>query len=119
MICPVMSRQTIQISDSVPASLRIIFYTLPLWAGSLILMFVMPLTGLVTFVLIATCLFILPFKARQGKCPACSTSKTFPFSGYGSACKGCGQELVLRGEAIHLLEAKSKSVVAGSGRRPR
>ncbi len=119
MICPVMSRQTIQVTASAAAPLQIVLYTLPLWATSLLLMFFMPLTGFITFVLIAVCLFILPFKARVGACPACATKKMFPFSGFGSACKGCGQELVLRGEKIHLLEEKSKQAITGSGRAPR
>lgn len=118
MICR-MSRQTIQTGESQPAPLRIILYTLPLWAGSIVLMFVMPFTGLVTSLLAGLCLFILPFKARRGFCPQCGRAKMFPFSGFGSACKGCGQELVLRGDVIHLLEPKDKSVRAGSGRSPR
>ena len=115
MICN-MTRQTMKTSKSSPAPLRIICYSLPIWALSLMLMFVMPLTGFVTFVLVILCLFILPFKARYGACPDCNQGKLFPFSGFGSACRQCRQELVLRGHEIHLLEAKKARNRPGSGR---
>ena len=114
-----MRRATLKIAESKAAPMRVILYTLPLWAGSALLTFVMPLTGTVTFIVIILCLLVLPFKARTGICPECGTSKMFPFSGFGSACKGCGNELVLRGEEIHLLEKKSGKAKVGTGRADR
>jgi len=114
-----MSRLTLQTATSSAAPFKIVLYTLPLWVGSLFLMLFMPLTGFISSILIVFCLLVLPFKARFGACPQCLTVKMFPFSGFGSDCRGCKQELVLRGEVIHLLEEKSKVAKAGSGRSHR
>jgi len=114
--CWHMSRLTLQTAASSASPFKIMLYTLPLWAGSLVLMLFMPLTGFISSILIVFCLLILPFKSRAGACPQCLTVKTFPFSGFGHACKGCGQELVLRGKTIHLIEPRNKKTVAGSGR---
>jgi len=108
-------QKTIATSPAKPAPFRVIFLSLPLWGFSLLLMLFMPLTGLVSFSVIAFCLLWLPFKARQGRCPQCQKIKTFPFSGFGSRCKGCGYELVLRGLDIHQLEPRKKARY-GSGR---
>jgi len=109
------SRQTLATSPAKPAPLRIILLSLPLWAVSLGLMLFMPFTAFFSFILIAVCLCWLPFKAKRGACPECQTFKTFPFSGFGSACKGCAYELVLRGTEIHQLKKKT-GMRYGSGR---
>jgi len=109
------SRQTLATSPAKPAPIRIILLSLPLWGASVALMLFMPLTGIISFIVIAVCLCWLPFKAKHGTCPACHTPKTFPFSGFGSLCKGCNYELVLRGSKIHQI-AKNKRPRYGSGR---
>jgi len=109
------SRQTIATTPASPAPFRIIMLSLPLWGASLLLTLFMPLTGFISFILIAICLCWLPFKAKRGACPECQSLKTFPFSGFGSLCKGCHYELVLRGSEIHQIEEKSH-VRYGSGR---
>ncbi|MDQ6980064.1 MAG: hypothetical protein Q9M46_01170 [Ghiorsea sp.] len=109
-------RKTLSTSPAKPAPLRILLYSLPVWGGSILFIFAMPLTGIVSSVFIAGCLLVLPFKAKQGECPSCGKHKLFPFSGLGGMCKGCGQELVLRGKAIHLLEPKASRAKPGSGR---
>jgi len=109
------SRQTLATTPASPAPFRIIMLSLPLWGASLLLTLVMPLTGFISFILIALCLVYLPFKAKRGACPECQRLKTFPFSGFGSTCKGCHYELVLRGSEIHQIEEKSH-VRYGSGR---
>ena len=109
-------RKTLATSSAKPAPLRILLYSLPLWAGSILLIFVMPLTGIVSSILIAGCVLILPFKAKQGACPACRRIRLFPFSGVGGPCKGCGEDIVLRGNEIHLLEPKGNTPTSGSGR---
>jgi len=109
------SRQTIATTSASPAPFRIIMLSLPLWGASLLLTFVMPLTGFISFILIALCLVYLPFKAKRGACPECQRFKTFPFSGFGSLCKGCNYELVLRGSEIHQIE-KNTHPRYGSGR---
>ncbi|MDX8387886.1 MAG: hypothetical protein R8M46_05040 [Ghiorsea sp.] len=114
-----MTKKTLDTSASFAAPFRIILYTFPVWGAFLLLMFVMPMTGLVGSIIIAISLFLLPFKARRGVCPRCTTVKLFPFSGFGNACKGCGGELVLRGKIIHLLEKRSDQAVAGTGRSNR
>jgi len=78
-------------------------------------MFFMPFTGFISFILIAVCLCWLPFKAKRGACPHCKKLKTFPFSGFGSKCKGCEHELVLRESLIHQIETIAHSRY-GSGR---
>ncbi|MDQ6967974.1 MAG: hypothetical protein Q9M14_04750 [Mariprofundaceae bacterium] len=108
-------RQTLAISLASPAPFRIIILSLPLWGASLLLMLFMPLTGFISFILITICLCWLPFKAKRGPCPACQTPKTFPFSGFGSLCKSCNYELVLRGSEIHQIE-KNNHTRYGSGR---
>jgi len=109
-------RKTLQQVPSKPAPFRVLLLTLPAWGASLALTFVMPLTGVVGSVLIVVCVLVLPFKARQGACPSCGRRKLFPFSGFGSYCKGCGKELVLRGREIHLLEEKVSRGKPGTGR---
>jgi hypothetical protein len=76
----------------------------------------MPMTGIITSAVMIICLLVLPFKARRGLCPACERPKTLPFSGFGNSCRGCGGEVVLRGDEFHLLEAKTGEKRAGSGR---
>ncbi|MBL1353728.1 MAG: hypothetical protein COA61_010450 [Zetaproteobacteria bacterium] len=110
-----MSQDTLAISPAKPAPFRIIALSLPLWGLSLLLSFFMPLTGIFSFIIIGICLFWLPFKAKQGHCPGCQRLKVFPFSGFGSRCKGCDYELVLRGDEIHQIEPRT-SPRAGSGR---
>jgi len=110
-----LSQPTLATSPAKPAPFRIIFLSLPLWGLSLMLMFFMPLTGLLGSLLIGVCLFWLPFKAKQGCCPNCQTLKTFPFSGFGGRCKGCEYELVLRGDLIHQIQPRIHSR-QGSGR---
>ncbi|MCF6208415.1 MAG: hypothetical protein L3J61_03375 [Ghiorsea sp.] len=109
-------RKTLTTSPTKPAPLRILLYSLPLWGGSILLIFAMPLTGIVSSIFIAGCLLVLPFKAKQGEWPSGGKDKLFPFSGMGGMCKSCGQELVLRGKLIHLLEPKSNRAKPGSGR---
>jgi len=109
-------RTTVATSPASPAPLQILLYTVPIWGGCLLLTFFMPITGIVTSVVAALCLLVLPFKARRGKCPACGTTKTFPFSGFGNACKSCGEELVLRRDEIHQLEPRPEKPRPGSGR---
>ena len=109
-------RQTLKTSSSVKAPMRIVFFLLPLLLIGLLLCFFMPLTGMIISALLVVALFALPSKARKGECPECGREKLFPFSGFGSACKGCGQDIVLRGEEIHLLEPRSNTPVVGSGR---
>jgi len=109
------SRQTLATSPATPAPFRIILLSLPLWGASLVLMLCMPFTGIFSFTLIALCLCWLPFKAKRGPCPHCQRLKTFPFSGFGNACKGCNYELVLRGSDIHQIE-KNTRPRHGSGR---
>ncbi len=98
------SRTTIATSPAQAAPIRIILLSLPLWGASMLLMLFMPFTGLMSFTVIALCLLWLPFTAKRGTCPHCDTWKTFPFSGFGSPCKVCHYELVLRGSEIHQLE---------------
>ncbi len=109
-------RKTIATSETSPAPVRIILSTLPVWGASMALTLFMPTTGIITSIIMAVCLLVLPFKARRGLCPACERPKTLPFSGFGNSCKGCGGEVVLRGDRFHLLEAKAKGRRAGSGR---
>ncbi len=109
-------RETLKISPAQAAPVQIIVYTLPLWGASLLLMFAMPITGIVSSLVIAGCVFVLPFKAKKGECPGCGRKRLFPFSGFGSACKGCGEDIVLRENEIHLLEPRSRAAVDGSGR---
>ncbi|MDX8382688.1 MAG: hypothetical protein R8M45_01325 [Ghiorsea sp.] len=109
-------RETLAKSRSLAAPIRIVLHTLPWWGLSMLLLLFMPITGFISAIIMAICLFILPFKARYGHCPQCRHGKLFPFSGFGYACKGCGQELVLRGRDIHLLEAKKTARKAGLGR---
>jgi len=108
-------RQTLAISVASPAPFRIILLSLPLWGASLLLTLFMPFTGFISFILIAVCLCWPPFKAKRGACPHCQTLKTFPFSGFGSLCKGCDYELVLRGADIHQIDKKTH-IRYGSGR---
>ncbi|MES0371880.1 MAG: hypothetical protein ABUK11_06330 [Mariprofundaceae bacterium] len=110
------ARKTIATSTTSPAPLQIILYTLPVWGASMALTLFMPMTGVITSTIMIICILVLPFKARRGCCPACNRSKTFPFSGFGNACKGCGEELVLRKNEIHLLEPKQKNSRPGTGR---
>ncbi|MDQ7003805.1 MAG: hypothetical protein Q9N67_02330 [Ghiorsea sp.] len=109
-------RQTLKISASSKAPMRIVLFLLPMLAVALMLCFVMPLTGIVSTVIIMIALLTLPLKARKGECPECGHVKMFPFSGFGGACKGCGKDIVLRGEEVHLLEPRSQVPVVGSGR---
>ena len=109
-------RKTLKTTSAKHAPLRVLLYSLPVWGGSILLIFMMPLTGIVSSFIIAGCILILPFKARKGECPECGKLKLFPFSGVGGVCKGCGQDIVLRGEDIHLLEPRSETPIAGSGR---
>ena len=76
----------------------------------------MPWTGMIGSVLAMIALFTLPFKAKKGACPNCGHKRLFPFSGFGGPCKDCGQDIVLRGDAIHLLEPRIRKPVPGSGR---
>ncbi|PIQ32190.1 MAG: hypothetical protein CO186_05415 [Zetaproteobacteria bacterium CG_4_9_14_3_um_filter_49_83] len=99
-------RKTLAATITDAAPIQIIIITLPWWLGSMGLSLFMPLTGIVTFIVLGTCIAVLPFKARKACCPACGTLKILPFSGIGTNCKGCGHELVLRGREMHLLEAK-------------
>jgi hypothetical protein len=109
-------RKTIVTSPTSPAPLQILLYTLPVWGASMALTLFMPMTGIITSIVMVVCLLVLPFKARRGLCPACERPKTLPFSGFGNLCKGCGEEIVLRGDTFHLLEAKAMKPRAGSGR---
>ncbi len=110
------NRQTIATSATTAAPLQILLYTLPLWGASLGMTLFMPITGIITSVVIAYCLLILPFKARRGPCPNCQAIKTLPFSGFGNRCRRCGEELVLRNGEFHLLEPGDKAPRPGSGR---
>ncbi len=109
-------RKTIATSVTSPAPLQAFLYTLPVWGGCMVLTLFMPMTGILTSSVMAVCLLVLPFKTRRGHCPTCGTPKILPFSGFGNACKGCGNEVVLRGHEFHLLEAKQKSRRSGTGR---
>ncbi len=109
-------RKTVATSETSPAPVRIILFTLPVWGASMALTLFMPMTGIITTVIMVICLLVLPFKARRGLCPACERPKTLPFSGFGNTCKGCGGEVVLRGDKFHLLEVKAREQRAGSGR---
>ncbi|MBF0282485.1 MAG: hypothetical protein HQM07_07985 [Zetaproteobacteria bacterium] len=103
------SRPTIAMAETSTGALHILIYTLPLMFAAMLLTFAMPFTGVVTSLLLFACVFILPFKARRGFCPSCGHAKLFPFSGFGNGCKGCGADLVLRGETLHWLEDKPRS----------
>ncbi len=109
-------RKTVATSPTSPAPVRIILFTLPVWGASMALTLFMPMTGIITSIIMAVCLLALPFRARRGLCPGCKRPKTLPFSGFGNNCKGCGGEVVLRGDEFHLLEAKAREQRAGSGR---
>jgi len=109
-------RNTVATSPASPAPLHILAYTLPLWGLCLLLTFFMPVTGILTSIIAGLCLLVLPFKAKRACCPACGTPKVFPFSGFGNRCKGCGEELVLRGSEIHQLEPRPSRARPGSGR---
>jgi len=109
-------RNTIATSKTSAAPIQIILFTLPIWGASMILTLFMPMTGIITSIIMAVCLLVLPFKARRGLCPACEKPKTLPFSGFGNRCKGCGKEIVLRGSEFHLLEARTNARIDGSGR---
>jgi len=109
-------RQTLKTSSTQRAQLQIVLYVLPLWIASMLLSFFMPFTGVIGSIVAFIALFTLPFKARKGECPECGRVRLFPFSGFGGACKGCGQDIVLRGEDIHLLEPRGNAAVDGSGR---
>jgi len=109
-------RTTVATATATPAPLHILIYTLPLWFFFLLLTFFMPITGIVTSIVIAICLLVLPFTAKRALCPACGRAKTLPFSGFGNRCKGCGVELVLRGSEIHQLEPKPEKARPQSGR---
>lgn len=111
-------RETVATSVTKPAPMRIILFTLPIWGAALLLTFFMPMTGIVTSILAGICLLVLPFKARRGLCPNCQTPKTLPFSGFGNACRGCGEELVLRGDQLHQIEPRSQMPRPGSNRPP-
>jgi len=110
-------RNTVATATTKPAPLQILLFTLPIWGASALLALFMPMTGIITSIIVGSCLLILPFKARRGLCPNCQTPKTFPFSGFGNSCKGCGEELVLRSNEIHQIEPRPASSVPGSGRR--
>jgi len=112
---PQATRQILATSSTEKAPFRIILQTLPLWAASLLLMFFMPLTGFISFFIIAICLFFLPFTAKRGACPQCHHFKTLPFSGTGSRCKHCNADLVLRGNMIHHIEASRPRHGSGRG----
>lgn len=109
------ARKTVATASTSAAPLQILLYTLPVWGACIALTLFMPMTGIITSIIMAICLLVLPFTARRGRCPACQTLKTFPFSGFGNGCKGCGEELVLRGSEIHQLEPK-KNPRPGTGR---
>ncbi len=113
------TRQTLQTAHVKKAPMQIVMVILPVWLVSLVLSFAMPFTGIFFSLVAMLALFTLPFKAREGACPACGTKKLFPFSGFGGICKGCGHELVLRDNMIHLLEEKPKRARTGSGRSNR
>jgi len=109
-------RKTVATSETSAAPLQILLYTLPLWGASMALTLFMPMTGIITSIIMVVCLLVLPFKARRGLCPACERPKTLPFSGFGNSCRGCGEEIVLRGREFHLLETRTKGRIAGTGR---
>ncbi|MDQ6978668.1 MAG: hypothetical protein Q9M09_00650 [Mariprofundaceae bacterium] len=102
-------RATIATSETKPAPWRVLCYTVPLWGGALLLSVAMPLTAVLSLVVLSGCLFILPFKARRGLCPHCQRPKLVPFSGVGGSCKGCGVDLVLRNKVLHYIEAVPKA----------
>jgi len=110
-------RKTVATAPTKPAPLQILLYTLPLWGASVALTLFMPMTGIITAIIIGICLLILPFKARRGLCPSCERPKTLPFSGFGNICKGCGEELVLRNNELHQIEPRPASSFPGPGRR--
>jgi len=86
-----------------------LLFTLPVCAGCFVLIIAMPLTGtLLSFVMFIG-LFILPFTAKRGECPACNAPRLFPFSGIGGHCKNCGEEIVLRGSEVHQIEPKQQT----------
>jgi len=101
-------RATIATSETRPAPWRVLFYSIPLWGIALLLLIAMPLTAVLSLLVLAVCLFILPFKARRGLCPHCQHPKLIPFSGLGGQCKGCGVDLVLRNKQLHYIEAAPK-----------
>ncbi len=109
-------RRTLKTSPAQHAQFQVVFYILPFLVLTMILFFFMPLTGMIGFVFTLFALFVLPFKARKGRCPECGRMRLFLFSGFGGVCQGCRQDVVLRGEAIHLLEPRSRDAVDGSGR---
>jgi len=109
-------RQTLKTSPAKKAPIQIVMVVLPIWGVTMVLSFFMPITGVVGSVLALFALFTLPFKAKKGPCPECGRQKVFPFSGFGGGCKGCGQDIVLRGNDIHLIEPRSKQPTPGSGR---
>jgi len=110
-------RNTVATTVTKPAPLQILLFTLPIWGASVALTLFMPMTGIITSIIIGSCLLVLPFKARRGLCPNCQTPKTLPFSGFGNNCKGCGEELVLRNNELHQIEPRPASSTPGSGRR--
>ena len=109
-------RETVATAPTKPAPLQILFYTLPIWFAAAALTLFMPTTGIITSIIVAICVLVLPFKARRGFCPNCEKPKTLPFSGFGNRCKGCGEELVLRNNELHQIEPKATRSVPGSGR---
>ena len=108
------TRKTLATSTARAAPLRIILLSLPFGGLSILLMLFMPLTGMISFVCITLCLFWLPFTAKRGNCPQCQQPKTIAFSGFGSKCKTCAADLVLREHLIHHIEPKKHRY--GSGR---
>lgn len=110
-------RGTVATTTTRPAPLQILLYTLPVWGVSVALTLFMPMTGIITSIIIGCCLLILPFTARRGFCPNCQTPKTLPFSGFGNHCKGCGEELVLRDNELHQIEPRPTNSTPGPGRR--
>ncbi len=109
-------RQTLKTSPAKKAPMQIVAFILPIWLMTGLLSFFMPWTGMIGSVLAMIALFTLPFKAKKGACPNCGRERLFPFSGFGGPCKDCGQDIVLRGDDIHLLEPRSTVPVPGSGR---
>ncbi len=109
-------RQTLKTAPAKKAPMQIIALILPVWFITSMLSFFMPWTGVIASILTMIALFVLPFKAKKGACPNCGRKRLFPFSGFGGPCKGCGQDIVLRGNDIHLLEPRSTKPVPGSGR---
>jgi|UPI00039A77B0 uncharacterized protein (DUF983 family) len=103
-------RATIATSETKPAPWRLLCYTIPLWGAALLLLIAMPFTAVFSLLVLSVCICILPFKARRGLCPHCQHPKFIPFSGFGSQCKGCGVDLVLRDKQLHYIEAAPKQV---------